>query len=75
MEFTLTSEEVPASTKTAKAMTQGGDFICRTLKTIVERGRPSLGTRLLYRVFAVLGPLMTPSRSKTTHWPLETTHV
>jgi uncharacterized protein YndB with AHSA1/START domain len=74
VEFTLTSEEVPAGTKTAKAMKQGGDFICKTLKAIVERGQPSLGTRLLYGVFGVLGPLMTPSRSKSIHWPLETSN-
>ena len=74
VEFTLTSERVPAGTKTAKAMTRGGDFIVKTLKAIVEQGRPPLGTRMVYGILGALGPLMTPARSKTTHWPLETTH-
>src|SRR5688572_19708248 len=30
VEFTLISEEVPAGTKTEKAMRQGGDFIAKT---------------------------------------------
>jgi len=74
VEFTLTSEEVPANTKTSKAMGRGGDFIVRTLKSIVEQGRPALGTRLLYSLMGALGPLMSPAKSKTTHWPLETTN-
>ena len=74
VEFTLTSEEVPAGTKTGKAMRRGGDFIIGTLKAIVEQGRPALGTRFLYALMGFLGPLTSPNRSKTTHWPLETTN-
>ncbi len=74
VEFTLTSQDVPAGSKTLKAMGRGGDFIVRTLKAIVEQGRPGLGTRFLYAVMGALGPLMSPAKSKTNHWPLETTH-
>ena len=74
VEFTLTSEEVPAGTKTHKAMAKGGDFIVGTLKKIVEDGRPALGIRVLYSVMTFVAPLMTPSQSKSAHWPLETTH-
>lgn len=74
VEFTLTSEEIPTGTKTLKAMSRGGDFIVATLKAIVEQGRPSFFTRAIYAVMGVLGPLMSPARSKTTHWPLESTH-
>ena len=71
VEFTLTSEDMPAGTKTAKDMGRGGDFITKTLKEVVEQGRPSLTTRLLYMAFKLVGPLMTPKRCRTEHWPLE----
>ncbi len=73
VEFTLTSEDVAAGTKTGKAMQRGGNFIVGTLKAIVEQGRPPLGTRFLYALMRFLGTLTRPDRSKTTHWPLETT--
>lgn len=74
VEFTLTSEDIPAGTRTAKDMTRGGDFIVKTLKQIVEDGRPALGTRLLYRLFGLLA-FMTPEKCKAEHWPLkETAH-
>jgi uncharacterized protein YndB with AHSA1/START domain len=71
VEFTLTSEDVPAATKTEKSMRQGGDFIVKTLKQVIENGKPSLGTRMIYGMFAVLGPLMTPAKCKVEQWPLE----
>ena len=73
-EFTLTSERVPAGTKTHKAMARGGDFIAKTLKSVLERGRAPLGTRAIYGVMGLLTPLITPDRSKSTHWPLENNH-
>lgn len=71
VEFTLISEEVPAGTRTAKDMARGGDFIAGTLKAIVETGRPPLGTRLLYGLFGLLGPVVTPKRCRVENWPLE----
>jgi uncharacterized protein YndB with AHSA1/START domain len=70
VEFTLTSEEVPAGTRTAKDMARGGDFIAGTLKAVVENGRPPLGTRLLYVLFGLLA-FFNPKKSRTEHWPLE----
>jgi uncharacterized protein YndB with AHSA1/START domain len=71
VEFTLTSEDVPADSKTAKDMSRGGDFIVKTLKEIVENGKPALSSRILYVLFGVLGPLMTPKRARASNWPLE----
>jgi uncharacterized protein YndB with AHSA1/START domain len=71
VEFTLTSEDIPPGTKTAKDMARGGTFIVNTLKAIVENGRPSLGTRLLYGVFKALGPVMTPKKCLSENWPME----
>jgi uncharacterized protein YndB with AHSA1/START domain len=67
--FTLTVLDMPAGTKTAKQMKQGGTMIVNTLKAIVETGRPSLGTRVLYMLFKVLEPL-SPARTKSENWPV-----
>lgn len=69
VEFTLTLDDMPKGTKTAKQMTQGGTMIVNTLKAIVETGRPSFGTRLLYGLFKVMEPLQ-PKRCLSEHWPL-----
>ena len=71
VEFTLTSEDVVSGTKTSKDMARGGDFIVGTLKQVIEQGRPRLMTRLLYVVFGLIGPMMTPKQCKTENWPLE----
>lgn len=71
VEFTLTSEAVPAGSKTESAMRRGGDFIASTLKAVVENGRPSLMTRVVYGMFGLLAPVMTPARCRSEHWPLE----
>ena len=69
VEFTLTAEGVPVGTKTAKQMESGADFIVKTLKAIVESGRPALGTRLLFRMFALMGPF-SPKSTLSENWPL-----
>ena len=70
VEFTLTSEEVPVGTKTARDMTQGGDLIAKTLKAIVETGHPPLGTRLLFVLFKLMAPF-NPRSTRSENWPLE----
>ncbi len=69
VEFTLTAEDVPVGTKTAKQMTSGADFIVKTLKAIVETGKPPLGTRMLYAMFRLMGPF-SPKSTLSEHWPL-----
>ena len=68
--FTLTIEDLPAGTKTAKQMMQGGTMICNTMKHVIETGRPSLGTRLLFLLFRVMQP-MTPKTCRSEHWPVD----
>lgn len=72
VEFTLTIEGLPEGTKTAKQMVQGGPFICKTLKSMVEKGRPPLHVSLLYAVFRLLAPVMTPKRCRSENWPMPT---
>lgn len=69
VEFTLTIENLPVGTKTAKQMTQGGTMIINTLKSMVENGRPSFGTRALFTLFRVLEP-MSPKKCLSENWPL-----
>lgn len=69
VEFTMTLDEVPVGTKTAKDMKQGGTMIVNTLKAVVETGRPPLGTRLLYVMFKLMEPF-TPKKCRSENWPL-----
>lgn len=68
-DFTLILEDMPAGTKTAKQMTQGGKMIVNTLKRVVETGQPAFGIRMLYVLFKVMEPL-SPKRQRTENWPL-----
>lgn len=70
VEYTLTHENLPAGTKTAKQMNQGGPMICSTLKAVIERGRPSFGVRLLHVLFKVLEPL-NPKKCRSENWPVD----
>ncbi len=69
-EFTLTSEQVPAGTKTEKQMASGGKMIVEGLKVYVETGRPALLSRIIGIVNFLSGPF-TPKRCLSSHWPLD----
>ena len=69
VQFTLTIDDLPTGTKTAKQMVQGGKMIVNTLKSVIETGRPSFGTRLLYFIFGLMAPF-TPAKCKSEHWPV-----
>ncbi|MEM8884365.1 MAG: SRPBCC domain-containing protein [Planctomycetota bacterium] len=70
VQFTLTIEDLPPDTKTAKQMTQGGPMIVNTLKAVIETGKPTFGVRVLFGLFKVLAPF-TPARSRSEHWPVD----
>ncbi len=69
VQFTLIIDDLPVGTKTGKQMAQGGKMIVNTLKAIVENGRPSVGTRLLFVLFRLLEPL-SPKKTRSINWPL-----
>ena len=69
-EFTLITENVPPGTKSASYMASGGDFITKTLKGVIERGRPPLKSRLIL-LMCHLTEWMSPARSRSEHWPLD----
>jgi hypothetical protein len=68
-EFTLTVDDIPVGTKTAKQMLPGSKMIVNTLKNIVETGRPSFGVRLLYVLFGAL-EFLSPRKTRAENWPL-----
>jgi len=68
VDVTLTVDKVPVNTKTAKDMVGGAKLILESLKSVAETGRPKLGTRFMYAVFARLG-FMLPKRTRAEHWP------
>lgn len=70
IEVTLTIDDLPLGTKTAKSMQPGGTQILATLKAIVEQGQPALGTRLKYWMMGAM-EFALPARTKSEHWPLE----
>ena len=68
-EFVMTLDDLPPGTVTAKQMVQGGTLIINTLKSLVETGKLPLGTRVLYGIFALMGPL-APKKTRVENWPL-----
>jgi hypothetical protein len=48
----------------------GGPMITKTLKAIVETGRPTFGTRLLYEMFKLFEPF-SPKSTLASNWPLQ----
>jgi uncharacterized protein YndB with AHSA1/START domain len=70
VQVTLTVEDLPVGTRTAKNMAGGGHFILRTLKAIAEHGRPPLSTRLMYALMGAM-EFVLPAKTRTERWPLE----
>ena len=68
MEFSLIAEDIPSGTSTAKEMKRGGEMIVKTLKAIVETGRPPFGVRMLHVLFRLMEPF-SPRKSRSTNWP------
>lgn len=69
VEFSLVTTGVPAGTKTAKSMAQGGPFITQNLKQLAETGKPAFSGRMVMMLGPVMG-FMTPARCRIENWPL-----
>lgn len=69
-EFTMILEDLPVGTKSAKQMQQGATLIMNTFKSVLETGRPSFGTRMLFGLFRLLEP-MSPKSTRVENWPLQ----
>jgi uncharacterized protein YndB with AHSA1/START domain len=69
VQVTLRVQGLAAGSRTAKDMAGGGTMIVETLKAICESGRPKLGTRLMYWLFAHM-EFVLPKRTAAAHWPM-----
>lgn len=67
VEFSLIIADLVEGTKSAKQMVSGAKMITKTLKSIVETGKPTFGVRMLYTMFKLMAPL-TPKRCRSEHW-------
>lgn len=70
VEYTLTSEDIVAGTKTASQMRQGGAFITKTLKGLIENGKPPLGSRMILLLIGATA-FLSPKICRSENWPLE----
>ena len=70
VEVTLTVDDVPLGTRTAKGMASGGHDIVNNLKAIVETGRPPLGQRIVHSLMGAL-EFVLPAKTKADRFPLE----
>lgn len=69
VEFILRVEDMPVGTKTTKEMTRGGTMIVNTMKAVIETGKPTLGTRLLFVLFKLMEPF-SPAKTRSGNWPV-----
>ena len=69
IEVTLTVDNVTAGTRTAKDMARGSTTILNTLKSVIETGRPALGTRIMYALMDRM-TFVLPKRCRAEAWPL-----
>jgi uncharacterized protein YndB with AHSA1/START domain len=69
VQFSLITENVPKGTRTEKSMAQGGPFIVDNIKSVVERGRPTAGGRLILWMIRLTQPF-SPARTRSQHWPV-----
>ncbi len=70
VEYTLISEQIPAGSKTEKQMKQGGDFIVKALKGVVENGKPPFKERMILTMISLLA-WTTPKKCLSEKWPLD----
>jgi uncharacterized protein YndB with AHSA1/START domain len=68
--FTLITEDITPGTKTAKSMKQGEAFITKSLKGLLENGRPPFGPRLILGMIALMR-FATPARCRSEHWTFD----
>ncbi len=66
--YRMICDDLVEGDKTTKQMTQGADLILKNLKSVVEKGRLPMSTRVLYGIFALTAPF-TPKRLLSANWP------
>ena len=69
-QFTLTTENVVAGSRSEKSMADGSRFIVRNFKKFIESGHVGFGARLMLAAYKLMAPL-TPKAMHADNWPLE----
>lgn len=69
-EFSLITEGTVPGSKTEKSMLQGGEFITKNLKSVVEFGKPTFGGKVILTLISMMTPF-TPKICKTENWPFD----
>ena len=67
-EFTLTTEEVAAGSKSEKQMADGSRFIVTNFKAFIETGKVTFGARVMLALFKLMAPF-TPKSMSADKWP------
>lgn len=68
VEFCLTTENVPAGTKSEKSMAGGAQFIIKNFKPWIETGEITFGARVMLAIFDLVP--FTPKAMRAENWPL-----
>ncbi len=68
VELTLSVENMPMGTKTAKNMASGGTMICNNIKAIIETGKPTFMYRTGLCALIKLAGIFTPKKCRTENW-------
>jgi uncharacterized protein YndB with AHSA1/START domain len=69
VQFSLITENAPTGSKTEQSMDRGGKFIVNTLKSVVERGKPSFAGQCMLTMIR-LTEAFAPKRCRSENWPL-----
>jgi len=70
-EYTLTSSEIPAGSKTEKQMAQGGNIITNCLKSVCETGKPTGMARFIMLMGKLTPNFVQPQKTHSENWPLD----
>ncbi len=70
-EYTLTSSEIPAGTKTESQMNAGGKIITSCLKSVCETGKPTGMARFIMFMGKITPGFLQPKQCRTENWPLD----
>ena len=70
-EYTLTSSEIPAGSKTEKQMAQGGEIITKCLKSVCETGSPTGMAKFIMLMSKLTPNFLQPKSTHSENWPLE----
>lgn len=69
-EYTLTSSQVPAGTRTERDMNGGGKIITACLKKMCETGKPTMMARFIM-IMSSLFSFANPKITRSENWPLD----